>query len=95
MKPRYLTACMREVASVIGADGVDRLVAAFGGVEIYVPALESLHSSHPLAKALGLDAARRLAAHMQVRPASSRKCRGGQARGAADAEDEERTDPRI
>ena len=50
-----------EVASVIGEAGAWSLVDRFGGREIQVPAPDRVQCGHPLAMALGLDAAKRFA----------------------------------
>lgn len=51
---------MLEMAEWIGAPATLRLIAAFGGGELYVPM--SMPDDHPIAHAIGIDAARRLAA---------------------------------
>jgi hypothetical protein len=52
---------MQEVAGLIGHAATERLAAAFGGTEVYVPKTRRLSEEHPLARTIGLVAARRLA----------------------------------
>ncbi|MEI6417480.1 MAG: hypothetical protein WCO82_00285 [Sphingomonadales bacterium] len=54
------TESMLEMAEWIGAAATLRLVAAFGGIELYVPI--ELPDDHPIVHAIGMDAARRLVA---------------------------------
>ena len=54
------TESMLEMAEWIGPAATLRLIAAFGGIELYVP-LE-MTEDHPIAEAIGIDAARRLVA---------------------------------
>lgn len=50
---------MLEMADWIGAAATLRLTAAFGGQHLYVPL--SIAVDHPIAQAIGIDAAQRLA----------------------------------
>lgn len=54
------TESMLEMAEWIGAAATLRLIAAFGGIDIYVPI--DMQPDHPFAQAIGIDAARRLVA---------------------------------
>lgn len=54
------TESMLEMAEWIGAAPTLRLIAAFGGIELYVPV--KITDDHPIAEAIGIDAARRLVA---------------------------------
>lgn len=54
------TESMLEMAEWIGATATLRLIAAFGGIELYVPV--EITDDHPIAEAIGIDAARRLVA---------------------------------
>lgn len=47
-----------ELAELIGEDAMVRLAEAFGGTRLYVP--QSIGAKHEIARAIGLDAARRL-----------------------------------
>lgn len=50
---------MDEVCRAVGFDAVMRIVAMWGGVSLYVPAV--MTPTHPIARDIGLDDAERLA----------------------------------
>jgi len=52
-----------QMVAVIGLEAVLALVEACGGARVYVPQPQALGVDHTLVRALGLDAAERLAAH--------------------------------
>ncbi|MEX0732863.1 MAG: Mor transcription activator family protein [Aquisalimonadaceae bacterium] len=58
--PEDLPARIAEIAEVVGMSAALELVQGWGGLRVYVP--EQLQSDHPLARALGVSAARALAA---------------------------------
>jgi len=55
---RRLGGALIEIAAGIGEPLPWALVDRFGGQEIWVPAADGLEPGHPIAMALGLDAAR-------------------------------------
>jgi hypothetical protein len=74
---RRLPASLREIAEVIGEDAVERLTAAVGGTEVYIPAAQNLRDDHWLVKVLGRADALRLAEHLQIHPVGGRSAGGG------------------
>lgn len=48
-----------EMAAALGPEGADAVVREWGGVPLWVP--QVIRPGHPIAAALGLDTARRLA----------------------------------
>lgn len=57
-KPRSLR--QKELTALIGAEATRALVAAFGGIRIYIPTPCRLRPGHRLAQALGWEAAVKL-----------------------------------
>lgn len=49
-----------QIGAVIGTSAALRLIAIFGGTNLYIP--EAVTEDHPIARAIGLDAARKLSA---------------------------------
>jgi Mor family transcriptional regulator len=56
-----LPARLADVAEAIGLVATLKLVTRFGGIRVYVPRPEYITEDHELARAIGLDAARKLA----------------------------------
>jgi len=50
----------REIAETIGVSLADRLMASFGGTDLYIP--RKIADDHPICRALGREGADRLAA---------------------------------
>jgi hypothetical protein len=69
-----MNASLREVAELIGTDAAARLLAAFGGTEVYIPSVLNMHAGHHLAQLLGLDAAKLLAERYGVHRGGYRIC---------------------
>jgi Mor family transcriptional regulator len=53
---------LRRLAELVGMPAALALVEGWGGIDVYVPKPENLDATHPLARAMGLAAARKLAA---------------------------------
>lgn len=60
MKPR-LPAILKELAGVIGREAMIDFAHAFGGTRVYIPA--QIQGDHPIARAIGDSAAKKLADH--------------------------------
>jgi hypothetical protein len=60
IEARYLPGILQEFASLIGLAGTLRIVETYGGVRLYVP--KTVDGDHDLARLIGLEAARKLAA---------------------------------
>lgn len=52
-----------EIVEIVGAEAAKSLVDSLRGMEVYVPQPDYLRPGHTLARAMGLDAACRLAEH--------------------------------
>lgn len=57
----HLPDSMREIAELVGVEGVLALIERWGGVWVHVPHPDNLHAAHPLVLALGAEPARRMA----------------------------------
>lgn len=56
-----MNAPLDELIDAIGIEATLTLVERFGGVRIYVPEAGTLTEDHPIVRAIGLEAAQRLA----------------------------------
>jgi hypothetical protein len=56
-----MSSSRQALTELLGADAVARLLAAFGGTELYIPSVPNMHACHPIAQSVGLDAAMLLA----------------------------------
>lgn len=56
-----LPASLADIIDAIGIAATLKLVEAFGGIRIYVPSEDTLHEGHPLVRAIGMEAAVKLA----------------------------------
>ena len=56
-----LPASLTEIIDAIGIGATLKLAEAFGGIRIYIPREGRLRDGHPLARAIGLEEAKRLA----------------------------------
>ncbi len=56
-----LPASLAEIIDAIGIAAALKLVERYGGTRVYVPSEETITVTHPLACAIGLEAARKLA----------------------------------
>ncbi len=52
---------LAEIIDAIGIGAALKLVEAYGGIRVYVPGEEYIDAEHALVRAVGLEAARRLA----------------------------------
>lgn len=57
----YMPPSLAELVRLIGLASTLKLVERFGGIRLYVPLEQHLRDSHPIARAIGVDAARTLA----------------------------------
>lgn len=53
---------LREIARVAGVDAALQISQGWPGVRLYIP--QRMHAQHPIALAIGLDSARKLAREM-------------------------------
>lgn len=60
MKP-VIPRSLEDIREVLGEAAIARLLLAYAGMEIKIP--QRVDSGHPLARAIGLDAASKLAEH--------------------------------
>ncbi len=49
-----------ELEMILGQEAAEKLINAYRGQEVYIPAADKLHGEHKLVKLLGLDVALRL-----------------------------------
>lgn len=63
--PAALPGALAEIEEVAGREAALRLAAYFGGGKIYVPRPRSITPAHPIARAIGVDAASKVAERFQ------------------------------
>lgn len=52
---------LADIAQIIGQTAADAICKSFGGIEIYIPKPEAINDNHPLAIAVGVELAQKLA----------------------------------
>lgn len=55
-----VTTTYENIAMVVGVESADKLVASYGGTELYIPSIENLKADHKLVELLGTESAGRL-----------------------------------
>lgn len=63
--PGIVHATVEKLVQVLGLPTALRFAEVFGGVRVYVPHPTRIEASHPIAKAIGVEAARQLATEWQ------------------------------